>query len=558
MSALNLLSSLIGQALRRGAQEMRQVGDLDPVLLAMNRRAKARTGSRIPEDRRLEMVRHFWQTLEIHSFREACLLAWSLCTPHRLGGPCILEDLPHLDKLLNAIDEWRGQPRYYRRCYRGLVMGYFSYDSFGPKANPQGQRNWRKLRDYLSAHVSCISDNDGLTPEWATTTARHRQLFTDDPYGPYVESTLRGDTRLIDHLRQQLSIDQDSWFLRELVLGQVAASTRFGDAQFQSLLPQLLQLLADNGVLRDRGTVLLLNRYATIPGLPLHQGLRDRTVAWWGNPWLPSNATQWGGVSREARSMIADWLKLEFIETFFTKLAQDGLGDRRRMNFWRRYIKAITHIEFALGPAARHSQGRDFVVLREKMNGLLHTLDAQGENNAFIMTIGNLVLVEFSTLGNALYGYDGRKSLPFDLTKTLTLQTSLPNSLKQKDRAILWMSHHAATQEWSCWEDMFEAKLSEDFSIRPSDTPVPAARHQRSSVTSQPVSPASRRNSSTEAPPYSRKALDTLAHEYKLLIDDKSKIGGNLWVRTDSRNEKVSQILAAWGFIHKPGRGWWK
>ena len=43
--------------------------------------------------------------------------------------------------------------------------------------------------------------------------------------------------------------------------------------------------------------------------------------------------------------MVADWLKLEFIETFFTKLAEDGFGDPRRMNFWKRYVKAINHIE---------------------------------------------------------------------------------------------------------------------------------------------------------------------------------------------------------------------
>jgi len=53
--------------------------------------------------------------------------------------------------------------------------------------------------------------------------------------------------------------------------------------------------------------------------------------------------------------MVADWLKLEFIETFFTKLAEDGLGDPRRMNFWKRYVKSIDHIEFALGSSARNS-----------------------------------------------------------------------------------------------------------------------------------------------------------------------------------------------------------
>ena len=48
----------------------------------------------------------------------------------------------------------------------------------------------------------------------------------------------------------------------------------FNVAQFQALMPRLLELLAANEVLRDRGMILVLDRYSKVPGLGLHQGLR--------------------------------------------------------------------------------------------------------------------------------------------------------------------------------------------------------------------------------------------------------------------------------------------
>ena len=48
------------------------------------------------------------------------------------------------------------------------------------------------------------------------------------------------------------------------------------------------------------------------------------------------------------------------------------------MNFWKRYVKSIDHIEFALGSTARNSRERDMVLLRKKMTGLVQALDASG------------------------------------------------------------------------------------------------------------------------------------------------------------------------------------
>ncbi|MDM4765981.1 EH signature domain-containing protein [Pelomonas sp. SE-A7] len=554
MNALAHLAALLSPAVQAGARDMPPSTAIDAVIAEMEAKSKSRRGGHVVDDHLLDAVKRFWQSQEIQSFRDAYMLSWGLCLPHQPLGPCVLEDRPRLQKVLDGVDEWRVKPSAYRRCYQGLVKSYFTYDALAESTPRAGRNNWRLLRDYLQERNGLIRDKS-LNPEWVDTAVGNRLLFGDQPCEPYVDALLRGDSGAIDHLCEQLGINKASWFLRELVLAQVKGATSLGNGQFQALLPRLLDLLAANDVLRDRGMVMVLDRYANVPGTALHQGLRDKAVAWWGNPWLPSHDTEWGGVTQAARTMVADWLKLEFIETFFTKLAEDGLGDPRRMNFWKRYVKSIDHIEFALGSTARNSRERDMTVLRGKMKGLLRALDANGTNNAFIMWMGPLVAVEFSGLGNAFYGYDARQSIPFDTTKLLRLEVNGSNSLKHRDsKSILRMSHKDGIHNWDKWEDMFAATLRSEFSIEPS---APAPRAVRAAPTRPEVTPPAPQPTG-DPQQYSRSALQKFTRDHGLEIDDKTSVGGSLWVRTDASNEHINAVLTRWGFRNKPGKGWWK
>lgn len=544
MNPLDHLISLLRPAEHEAARPMSATDDIDNLLSEMVARSKGRKGAQPVEDQQLEAVRRFWESQEVKSFRDAYLLCWSLCLSHSPQGPCILEDRSRLQRVLDGIDTWQGRPSAYRRCYQGLVKSYFTYAPTREEYAPAARSNWRLLRDYLAQRNSLIKDKHS-NPEWVDTAIANRTLFGEKPCEPYIDALLRGDSGVIDHLCEQLGINKASWFLRELVLAQVKGATLLGNAQFQGLLPRLLSLLATNEVLRDRGMILVLDRYAELPGTPLHQGMRDHCVGWWGNPWLPSNETRWGGVKPAARAMVADWLKLEFIETFFTKLAEDGLGDPRRMNFWKRYVKSIDHIEFALGSAARNSRERDLVALRQKMKGLVRTLDASA-NNAFIMHMGSLIAVEFSDMG-AFYGYDARQTLPFDAEQTLRLDVNGLNSLKHKDvKDLLWMRHQDGIRGWGKWEDMFEATLRQHYGIAPS------------AIASTPSARDSQRVESPVLKEYSRSALNEFAQRRGLAIDDKTASGGNLWVRGDGGDDDVVRVLSSWGFRNRPGKGWWR
>ncbi|VVE66471.1 hypothetical protein PAN31117_02302 [Pandoraea anapnoica] len=553
MSALNLLASLLQSSVGETAFSIHPGAEIDVLLETLKARAKAGAGREPVHDHQLDAVRRFWHSQEVPTFRDAYLLSFGLCIPHHPQGECVMEDRPRLQNVLDSVDGYIHKTASYRRCYQGLAKSYFAYDVTAHEAIPSAKRNWLTLRDYLHDRNSKIRDSKA-SPAWVDTAIENRQLFGESPCTSYVTELLRGDKSRIDHICEQLQIGKESWFLRELVLSQVDGATKLGDDEFVSLLPRLVDMLAHNEVLRDRGTILVLDRYASVSGTPLHQKLREHAVNWWGNPWLPSNATRWGGVAPEAREMVSDWLKLEFIETFFTKLAEDGLADPRRMEFWKRYVKSIDDVEFALGSAARKSLEPDLVALRKKMKGLTRELDAPGANNAFIMTMGKLVAVEFSGLGNAFYGYDAGRSLPFNTNQTLKLGKNERNSLKQSGR-LLWLKHADGIHGWNRWEDMFEATLRESFQIHPSAS----TRNSKERVKSSNfASSRSQQDQSQRQESYSRVALTRFVATHGLQIDDRTALGGNLWVRGDESDKRIGQVLADWGFHMKPGKGWWK
>lgn len=531
MSPLNRLTMLLGGLVAK---------DLPPAqteeLLRVTRKLEKRVAPTliIDEGQQIEAVRQFWKTQKLDSFRNARLISFGLCLPVQPGGPCILEDRELFLAALNGLTAWAGQPRWFRRCYQGLMRCYFSYDIQRAQTPEVGKENWLYLRSYLHAKSAHIHDSL-LNPDWVSTVRSNLTLFGDDPCRPYAQDMLNGNKQAVDALCEHLGIDASSWFQRELILSPIRWATTLEHGEFLPLIQRLLELLAGNPVLRDRGLTLVLNKHASTPPPALHEQLKNAAVAWWGNPWLPSHAARWGGVTQEAREMVSEWLKREFVEAFFTKLAQDGVGDRRRANFWLRYVKSMDNVQFALGSKALNSKEADFKVLRQKMHGLyteLKTTDST--NNAFIMTLGNLVAVEFGGMGNAFYGYDKGKKLPFDTSLPVFITVNSSNSLKHKSR-LLWLSHTDDVEGWDKWEGRFEETLREQFNIYPDGYKAPIISGL-----------------------FSLSALMAWASTHQIKIEDRIDQGGCLWVLVGATDLTINQTLQNWDFRHKPGKGWWR
>ena len=161
-------------------------------------------------------------------------------------------------------------------------------------------------------------------------------------------------------------------------------------------------------------------------------------------------------VSDPAREMVAGWLKRDLIRRFFSLLAADGLNDTRRLKFWERYYASIGDMYFVLGGTALRHQGADFRKIREQMQGRLLELHSAGPrtNNAFIMCIGDHVVVEFGIKGNACYIFK-REGLPFTLGGAVAGNSNALKHWRHEERLL------HVDGSFEKWEGRFEGPFSD-------------------------------------------------------------------------------------------------
>lgn len=564
-------------------------GTIDSHIKHLERHLREGAGAYVPKDLQEEAVRRFWTSRRVDNLKDARLVSFGVALPVGPQRLRVIEDRDRFPALLEGVDQFLPAPKQYRRCYQGLLSGFFTYDGEAAETPKAGRENWEALRSYLGKRSRRVLDGE-RNPQWADSLQQHQTLLSDDPCGRYGAELLAGQHAAVDELREVLHISDSSWFMRKLYLAQVQAAVGKSDADFLGLLYRVLDLLQENELIRDEGLALVLNRFAPLKPPPLAIPLRDAAVNWWGNPWLQTNAMRWGRVTPEAQAMVAEWLKLEFIEAFFTLLTEEHTGDNRRLAFWARYVNSIEDIHFALGASARDNSSADFQALRKKMTGLVVALqDNDRSNNAFIMRMGPLVVVEFSQYKHACYGYDAKRALPFRFDMPVVLPKDSKNSLKHSAHKI-WLAHQDGVRGFENWEERFEAELEQGFGIKPKaakSKPVVMARPpQPPAPPATPVRPAPQAEpprARTPAPPpaptirsrdtgtawdiaswkttnYSRKALSQFAERFGLEVADLTPPphGGNLWVRTDDSNLGINEVLLKWGFEFKNAKkGWW-
>jgi hypothetical protein len=272
--------------------------------------------------------------------------------------------------------------------------------------------------------------------------------------------------------------------------------------------------------------------------------------------------------------MITDWLKLVLIQQFFSLLAADGSNDTRRLKFWERYHESIHDMYFALGSTARRHRGRDFQDIRKKMEGRLLNLHSAGspDNNAFIMCIGNHVVVEFGLKGNACYIFKSAE-LPFDLSGEIA-----GNGTELKHQSGDRLLHQDGS--WEPWERKFQNSLASRMRVRPVDRPIGnssdrltdrgnslpatprsgvAANEPRAAVgqTANPrqlgIAPEHTRSSKS----FEMSDLRRLCDGRGIRVQDLRDRNGNLWVLADDGDGYVCGQLRDWGFTYKADKGWW-
>jgi hypothetical protein len=356
------------------------------------------------------------------------------------GGKTLVGYRSRFEALLGIVDQYHREPMKLMRCFYGLMGAYFSLDGCDPRSEVHPQ--WDALRRRLSHWLPRLAEVQ-RRPDWLAAALDHRNLFSDDPTTKYGAGVLRGEHADFESACERLGISLYSWMRRRVVISAVEAAACERDDQFRTYLDQLMGILIINDGVRAEGAAKLLNRYARQTATPEYLPLRTFAIDTFGNPLITANKQRWFEVSDAVREMVANWLKGFLIERFFELLSHDGRTDKRRPRFWLKYRGSIETMWFILGPSAMSRWNEDFKELRETMGNQCLSLEGTtAGNNAFIMKIGKVYVVEFGEKGNATYWFD-QDLVPFELADTRLHLTHLKSAqnlerLEHRDGRDLW------------------------------------------------------------------------------------------------------------------------
>lgn len=472
-------------------------------------------------------------------------------------GWCLFDDDKLFGQLLEQVEELQSEPRRFRKCYQGLLSSYFNYAIFASGS----KKNWELLRGYLADHLPTAKQATPVT-DWLILLDEHKNLLGPRPCGRYVQAIRDGDKDgVYGTLKEGLGVSRESWVWQELVLSQVEVACDHDDQCYREDLDRLLRMIQANSILSVnlviRCIAMLVSRYAQCLLRPEHSALRDAAVSHIGNPWLKRTAwdahvkTRDGQPHEAARHMVNGWIKRRLIKDFFELLSEDGLADQRRLNYWLRFEPVVEDMWFALGPHASRHPSPDFKDFRNRARGRLLTLQAPGvpQNNAFILHLGNVTVVEFGLKGNATYMYKS-EGLPFDLGKGWVNGDGSGLRNQQVGERFI---HRDKESTGTSWEEKLDVILCPLIGFRPKRENDILRRN-----TATPQTKKSIRKSVYSAPSSIltwESEVTALAECYGLHTEDFRPKGGAFWVMVNSADWYQ---LAQLGFKFKPGKGWWK
>jgi len=494
-----------------------------------------------------------------------------------------------LDGLLHLVSQREAQPKQFRRCYQGLLAGYFGFDWYA-ETGEVAIGNWTDIREFLRERLKTTlkaSASRSGVPDWLQTLNSHHNLLTEDPCSSYARGLVRGDSTKLKEVCDGLGIASSSWVWSDALMAYVRLVCEQEDRGFKKGLDGVLDLLNGRGdiklppVLAMNASALSVVRYASCAEKTEHPALRDTCVQWIGNPWLKRTAWDAHVKNEPARQMVDGWLKRQLIKDFFELLAQDGSAELGRLRYWLKWEPHIADMWFVLGSDARRNRTPEFAELRKRMAGRDRSLlDSTDQNNAFVMRIGSLLVIEFGVTNNACFVFAAS-----DFSQSLDQASFSVHVLKQKLHATK-LSHtpgwpyrfdqalkmklesvpaskgtlkpsvvrpiRPVQDESSEWESYRNRHLSERASV-PRTAKAPT-------IQALVPSPGVSTNTSTKRMSQSDfNMIKTMCVQHGIEWEDHRSKNGALWiVITDPRKRLgFATLLGRFGFKYADGKGYW-
>ena len=448
----------------------------------------------------------------------------------------------------------------WRLTWFGLLGSYFSFDPVN--APPEEQVGWKALREFLERTWPLIDrqSSGAAVPDWVKVVRGDPQLLEERAAHKYALDYLRGDDKAVKSLSENLGIPESSWFWHALVLSAVKRSAEQGDDRFKASIPKLLALLQSRPVFRDEALEVLLARYHQCAQHPVDRALRDYVVGKdvWRNPKLRDAgfASAWNRVGEDVWRMVLQWVNEANLKDFFAVLAARRNADEGRLDFWSQYLGQITWTRLIFSSQTKalaySNEGIRNLIAREE--GSFATMSSNADVDAFMMQVGDYIIIEFSKVPNAAYVYkaDELPFEPYELEYAGT-QADLKHGFHGERAARLT---HEPGWETGAGRALRDLGIYTDVAGKASRPSLrqPPAGGGRATVQA-PASlggnaGAGTRSSAPAGAPFTMESLEHLVAQYlQVKIDDKrSKTGGRLWVYDPMEYSKLERSLKEWGF----------
>jgi hypothetical protein len=304
-----------------------------------------------------------------------------------------------------------------------LLNGYFAFDPQDDLAS-SAKNGWEQLRKFLQDSWPAINKtfSDKYVPDWIGVLRREPTALANNPADKYALSYLKGDEEPINLLAKDLGIPESSWFWHSVVTSVVQKACDQQDDEFVAMIPKLLGLLRKKPAFKDESIAAILVRYHRMTGAPPHQELKDYVTHYdiWKNPKLKligQGGASWNRVPESVWRMVLQWVNKRNLRDFFEILAARNQADAGRLEFWTRYIEQIhwTRLIFGTETLSLRRRIPEVRKLIEDEQGMAAVLTSPQKKlvDAFMMQLGDYVVVEFSKKPNACYVYKADE-LPFE------------------------------------------------------------------------------------------------------------------------------------------------
>jgi hypothetical protein len=321
------------------------------------------------------------------------------------------------------LDTYEAEARrgdLWRLTWHGLLHSYFDFNPVS--ATDSDKEGWKLLQQFLQRTWPLIDEQNRqqVIPHWIEALRREPDVLTEFPVRKYADAYLRGSTEEAQRLADDVGIPLSSWFWHALVVAAVRKACAGSDAEFLELIPTLIELIEGRPAFRDEALEFILIRHHACRDAAPHERLRDYVCRAdvWKNPKLRAAgmATAWNRVPEPVWQMVLSWVNERNLKDFFDILAARNNADEGRLAFWSRYLKQITWTRLVFGAATMTLQRTNAEIrnLIAREEGAYARLTEKPEVDAFMMRIGQYLIVEFSKKPNACYVYQA-DTLPFDL-----------------------------------------------------------------------------------------------------------------------------------------------